>query len=557
MILGEYLFNRLVEVGLEDIFGVPGDFNLGVLNQLLKQSKLNFVGTCNELNAGYAADAYARLLGFGALVTTYAVGELSAVNAVAGAFAESVPVLHIVGAPATEYATSRALLHHTLGDYDIPAYMSRPVCCASARLDNPRDFVSEIDRVLTCLFTESKPAYLAIPADMVACEVPNLPQKPFAMPSPPTSDAATLEEALNDVCARLEKAKLPLLLPGIELVRRKLGPQFEKLVDTVKIPYATMLLSKSILSEDHDMFIGLYSGARSRKEVIQRVQESDCILIFGEKMTDFNTGGFTAGLTPANSIYVGWDFVRVAHHVYQRVYIHDMVEGLLKQMKPRDAAKMDIKRARDYCTHTPSGIAGTAKEEPMKMAHLFKRCSQIFENDSIVIAETGASLFAAAETKLPPGSTFVAQTFYGSIGYTVGACLGACVAAKKEGKQVYLFIGDGSLQVTVQDLSTMIRHKCNPIVICINNDGYTIERTITDNTYNDIQMWKYADLPTIFGGRAGRKCSTEGDFEEALADAKARPDELRMIEVVLDKWDCSDLLIAAGKLMAKNNKLDV
>src|SRR5450759_5770121 len=94
--VAEYLITRLKEIGVDHLFGVPGDFVLGFFNQVLK-SDLKYVGTCNELNAAYAADGYARIRGIGAFSSTYGVGELSAINGVAGSFAEKVPVVVITG----------------------------------------------------------------------------------------------------------------------------------------------------------------------------------------------------------------------------------------------------------------------------------------------------------------------------------------------------------------------------------------------------------------------------------------------------------------------------
>jgi TPP-dependent 2-oxoacid decarboxylase len=117
--VADYLITRLKEIGVGHLFGVPGDFVLGFFNQVLK-SDLKYVGTCNELNAAYAADGYVRIRGVGAFSSTYGVGELSAINGVAGAFAERVPMVVITGSPSTISFRTRPLLHHTLGDYQIP-----------------------------------------------------------------------------------------------------------------------------------------------------------------------------------------------------------------------------------------------------------------------------------------------------------------------------------------------------------------------------------------------------------------------------------------------------
>eukprot|EP01053_Blabericola_migrator_P012806 Blabericola_migrator_1__12805@NODE_824_length_6371_cov_16_326459_g581_i0_p2_GENE_NODE_824_length_6371_cov_16_326459_g581_i0NODE_824_length_6371_cov_16_326459_g581_i0_p2_ORF_typecomplete_len559_score120_58TPP_enzyme_N/PF02776_18/3_3e41TPP_enzyme_N/PF02776_18/9_8e03TPP_enzyme_C/PF02775_21/1_6e02TPP_enzyme_C/PF02775_21/9_3e27TPP_enzyme_M/PF00205_22/1_6e17Transketolase_N/PF00456_21/0_06_NODE_824_length_6371_cov_16_326459_g581_i046296305 len=552
MKLGTFLWQRLREAGLEDVFGVPGDFSLGLMNYLM-DSDVNYVGTCNELNAAYAADGYARLHGIGGCVVTYAVGEISGMNGIAGAWAESVPVVCVVGAPAREFFARKPLLHHTLGDYTIPKQMYEKITAAQTILDNPATAVDEIDRVLTACIQHKKPVYISVPADMVQCEIKG-PQHPFKVPEREKSDPDALKEVVDEISKIMNGAKLPLYIPGIELIRRDLGKEFESLVETTKIPFATMLLSKGILPEESDKFIGIFSGDRSRDDVKQRVRESDSILVFGEKMTDFNTGGFTAGFTNKNSIYVGYNYVRVNQHYYHDVYIHDVLRDLVQVIKPRKSKEMKIPDG-DATFHKPEHSRSQFSQD-LTMKAFFERMTVLFEENCIVMAETGASLFSAANCKLPHGATFIGQTFYGSIGYTIGACLGASIYGKKHNRQVYLFVGDGSLQVTAQDISTMVRHQCTPYIFCINNDGYTIERTIYDNSYNDIQMWKYYKLPEIFGGEQGHYCKTEGELEDGIKRASKRK-TVEIFEIVLDKWDCSELLLAAGKLMRRNSRLDL
>src|SRR5215471_19776093 len=106
-----YLLTRLAEAGVISVFGVPGDYNLGLLDAITGRPDMAWVGMATEQGAGYAADSYARLRGIGALVTTFGVGELSAMNAIAGAYAESVPVVHIVGTPALPARLAGVTLH--------------------------------------------------------------------------------------------------------------------------------------------------------------------------------------------------------------------------------------------------------------------------------------------------------------------------------------------------------------------------------------------------------------------------------------------------------------
>jgi indolepyruvate decarboxylase len=548
--IAEYLLTRLKEIGVDHLFGVPGDFVLGFLNQVLK-SDLKYVGTCNELNAAYAADGYARIRGIGAFTSTYGVGELSAVNGVAGAFAERVPVVVITGSPATINFSTRPLLHHTLGDYQIPLKIYEKITVASTQLVSAETAPAEIDRVLSACLSHKLPVYISLPADvvMMKCKRPNA----FLFPTPAPSDPDALGEAIREALGMLDKAGKPVVIADVELIRFKLQKEFAGFLDKTGFPFVTMMLGKSVLSGQHPQFIGLFEGDRSRDYVRNRVESADCILQLGALMTDINTGGFTTNLDDSKTIRANIRSVKIKHHYYENVNLHDFMIGLTEKISRRDPATLDIRRAADSCVHRHTEPYCPDAQKPLTIKRFFDRVSHFVKNDSIIIAETGVSLFSAAEMLMPEGATFIGQAFYGSIGYTVGATLGAGMAAQD--RQAVLFVGDGSFQVTCQDLSTMIRYRLKPVIFLINNDGYTIERVICDRPYNDIQPWQYHKLVDVFGGGVGLDVRTEGELEDALEKADAT-DGLVFIEIHTGRLDCPESLRSAGRSMAKASQLD-
>jgi TPP-dependent 2-oxoacid decarboxylase len=548
--VAEYLLIRLKEIGVDHIFGVPGDFVLGFFNHVLK-SGVKYIGTCNELNAAYAADGYARIRGIGAFSSTFGVGELSAINGVAGSFAEKVPVVVITGSPATIHFRTRPLLHHTLGDYQIPLKMYEKITVASTQLASGETAPAEIDRVLLACLSHQQPVYISLPSDvvMMKCSRPN----PFLFPSHPRSDQDALGEAIKETVRMLDQSQKPVVIGDVELIRFKLQTEFARFLDKTGFPYATMMLGKALLSEHHPQFIGLFEGDRSRDYVRNRVEAADCILKLGTLMTDFNTGGFTTNLDDSKMISGNIGYVKIKHHYYENVHLHDFILGLTEKLSRRDPATLDIQCAHDGCVHRHSVPYQPDAPKPITIKRFFDRMSHFIKDNSIVIAETGVSLFSAAEMLMPEGATFIGQTFYGSIGYTVGATLGICMAAKD--RRVVLFVGDGSFQVTCQDLSTMIRNHLRPVIFLINNDGYTIERVIVDRPYNDLQPWHYHKLVDVFGGGLGIDVRTEGELEDALGKA-ATTDDLVFIEIHTGRMDCPESLRSAGRSMAKINQLD-
>jgi len=548
--VAEYLLTRLKEIGVDHLFGVPGDFVLSFFNQVLK-SDLKYVGTCNELNAAYAADGYARIRGIGAFSSTYGVGELSAINGVAGAFAERVPVVVITGSPATNYFRTKPLLHHTLGDYQIPLRMYEKITVASTQLVSGETASLEIDRVLSACLAHQQPVYLSLPSDvvMMKCDRPNA----FLFPTPARSDQGTLGEAVTETLGMLNRAGRPIVLGGVELIRFKLQKEFARFLDKTGFPYVTMMLGKTVLSERHPQFIGLFEGDRSRDYVRDRVESADCILQLGDLMTDINTGGFTTNLDDAKTISANIRTVKIKHHYYENVYLQDFILELTEKLTRRDPATLEIQPAVGGCVHRYTEHYLPDRPKLLTIKRFFDRISHFIKNNSIVIAETGVSIFSAAEMLMPEGATFVGQAYYGSIGYTVGATLGAGMAA--EDRRIVLFIGDGSFQVTGQDLSTMIRYHLKPVIFLMNNDGYTIERAICDRPYNDIQPWHYHKVVAVFGEGLSFDVRTEGELEDAL-DKAATANSLVFIEVHTGRLDYPEALRSAGRSMAKSNQLD-
>ncbi len=548
--IGEYLLLRLKEIGVDHLFGVPGDFVLGFFNQLLK-SEIKYIGTCNELNAAYAADGYARIRGIGAFSSTFGVGELSAINGVAGAFAEKVPIVVITGSPAMINFHTRPLLHHTLGDYQVPLRMYEKITAASTQLISAETAPAEIDRVLAECISKQQPVYISLPSDvvMMICNHPG----PFNFPTYPNSDKNALEEAIKETLGMLNNAQKPIVIGDVELIRLKLQKEFAGFLEKTGFPYVTMMLGKTLLSEQHPQFIGLFEGDRSRDYVRKRIETADCIIKFGALMTDLNTGGFTTDLDDSMMISANMGYVKIRHHYYENVRLHDFILGLTEKLSRRDSTTLDIQPATDGCVHRHTISYSPDASKPLTIKRFFDRMSHFIENNSIVIAETGVSLFSAAEMLMPEGATFIGQTFYGSIGYTVGATLGACMAAQD--RKVVLFIGDGSFQVTCQDLSTMIRNNLKPVIFLLNNDGYTIERVIVDRTYNDLQPWNYHKLVEVFGGGLGINVNSEGELEEALQKAEIAS-SLVFIEIHTERFDCPESLRSAGRSIAKSNHLE-
>ncbi len=531
--VGDYLAKRLHEIGLNKIFGVVGDYVLGLMDVLLDHD-LKLIATCNELNAGYAADAFARLNGVSVVCVTYNVGGLSLVNAVAGAYAELVPTIVISGAPSTTQQRQNLLLHHTAVDYNLQLEIFEKITVAAVRLTSPTQAARQIDNTISACLRERRPVYIEIPTDMVNQPCPVA--ETVDLPPSPIIDQQALSEAVEEAVALLEQSEQPVILAGVELHRYGISDLLKDLLAKTGYPFATTLLGKSILSEMHPQFIGSYAGNLSQEYVRQRIETSDCILCLGAFMSDINLGGFTAQLPDARLINANSDKVKIKHHFYHPVSLPVFMKGLTEKLQPKTPDSLNIKPAKEQWSETFT----VQPQQKLTNERFYDRINRFLyelEGESIVIAETGDALIATIDLILYGNTEYIGQALYTSIGYAVPACLGAALAAPE--RRPIVFVGDGAFQMTCQELSTIIRHQLNPIFFLINNDGYSIERAIHEGSYNDIQPWKYHQIPQVFGGGWSCEVQTEGELEVALKKAQQNLSCLSFIEIHLDRLDYS------------------
>jgi TPP-dependent 2-oxoacid decarboxylase len=538
ILVADYILKRIKELGIQHVFGVPGDYNLRFLDHIEKDSELEWIGNCNELNGGYAADGYARIRGVSAILTTFGVGELSAMNALAGAYAEYIPIIHLVGMPGRAIQKSKAVMHHSLGDGDFSVFrrMYRDITCASTILDE-HHISFELDRVMKALLLYKRPIYIGIPDDLVEKEI-EIEDKPIIFDCPKT-DSVLCNELTLRLSTLINQARSPIILVDILSERFNMTSLVRDFIEKSNIPFCALDLGKSLIDETHPLYLGQFRGALTDKTLLERIEGSDCVIWFGALLTDFNTGGFSAKINARSLIQIQHNQINIHHANYQEAYFNDYVSQLLPKISKRE---MTIKK------NTPVSLSLTLEGE-ITQKHFWAMIKSFLKEESIVLSDFGTSIFGTLTMQFPKETTYITQLLWGSIGYSLGALLGASLASKD--KQCILFIGDGAFQLTAQAVSTMMRHKLNPIIFLINNDGYTVERALHEPNmkYNDINQWHYAELPKTFGDEVWTaKVSTKKALDEALSTLHQCKDKLRFIEVVMKKEDMPDMLKTVGKM---------
>ncbi|EBS8504433.1 TPA: indolepyruvate decarboxylase [Salmonella enterica] len=495
--VADYLLDRLAGCGIGHLFGVPGDYNLQFLDHVIDHPTLRWVGCANELNAAYAADGYARMSGAGALLTTFGVGELSAINGIAGSYAEYVPVLHIVGAPCSAAQQRGELMHHTLGDGDFRHFyrMSQAISVASAILYE-QNACFEIDRVLGEMLAARRPGYIMLPAD-VAKKTAIPPTEALALP---VHEAQSGVETAFRYHARqcLMNSRRIALLADFLAGRFGLRPLLQRWMAETPIAHATLLMGKGLFDEQHPNFVGTYSAGASSKEVRQAIEDADRVICVGTRFVDTLTAGFTQQLPAERTL----EIQPYASRIGETWFNLPMAQA--------------VSTLRELCLE----------------------CA-----------------FGAAALSLPDGAEVVVQPLWGSIGYSLPAAFGAQTACPD--RRVILIIGDGAAQLTIQEMGSMLRDGQAPVILLLNNDGYTVERAIhgAAQRYNDIASWNWTQIPPALNAAQQAECwrVTQAIQLAEVLERLARPQRLSFIEVMLPKADLPELLRTVTRALEARN----
>ncbi|MFH8132982.1 thiamine pyrophosphate-binding protein [Pantoea osteomyelitidis] len=543
--VGEYLLARLDEIGVKHLFGVPGDYNLHFLDNVISHPAIQWVGCANELNAAYAADGYGRCRGAAALLTTFGVGELSALNGIAGSYAEYVPVIHIVGAPDSRAQQRGDCVHHSLGDGDFQHFLriSQEVSVAQAVL-TVENSAEAIDRVIESALQQRRPGYLLLAVDVAQARIP-APSRPLVRELRSSDQAregfrVAAEKLLQDV-------RRVSLLADFLADRWRLQPALQALRQRRAIPCATLLMGKGVLDEQQPGYVGTYAGQGSEEAARAAIEQAEATISVGVRFIDTITVGFTQQFDAQRLIDLQPDRAVVAGKLFSPLTMADAL-GVLDLLFQRygeqwqEAAPVRAERKSDAAA-------------PLAQQSFWQAMQDFLRPGDVILADQGTAAFGAAALRLPAQAQLLVQPLWGSIGYTLPAAFGAQTANPT--RRVILIIGDGSAQLTIQELGSMMRDDLHPIIFLLNNAGYSVERAIHGATqrYNDIAQWNWTALPQAFSLHSPAQSwrVTETIQLEEVMKVVAQTRRLSLIEVVMPQEDLPPLLEKVATALHQRN----
>lgn len=540
MLVSKFLTERLVNAGVKHVFGVPGDYVLDFYKDLWEYKNITVINNTDENHSGFAADAYARVNGIGCVVCTYSVGASKVINAVQCAYAERSPLVVISGAPGLSERKEGFLLHHMVRHFNSQKKMFDEITCYSTVLDNPATAGYEIDRALEALHYYKRPIYIELPRD-VAKQCVTYDVYKVGTPTAPPTDSDNLEEAIKEVKQFLAESERPAILAGVEVARYKLGEQMVKFAEKNQIPIATTMLGKSVVNEKSPLFAGVYLGNGSLNHTKKIIDESDCLLVFGDYSHDIAMCFRPAKFTKRQVVWANVEALKIRNHTFTDVQFPDFCKILFKH-EGEPKVKPDMPSVKTICEFEPKANTSITSDR------LFEKIDSFLDRKMAICADIGDSLFGAIGLTVHHTHHFLSPAFYTSMGPAIPYALG--LQTLLPSVRPIVIVGDGAFQMSCTELSTIVSKKFNPIVFVLNNDGFTTERLLAEGDFNNINQWNYHKIVELIGGGKGAIVKTEEELEEAVKNA-LDSNELFVINVILGRYDVSQNLKRMAEGLSK------
>ncbi len=528
MKLAYYLFQRLEQCGATETFGIPGDFALPLYAQQAAYGMKTIV-CAHEPGCVYAADAYSRIKGFGAVVTTYGVGGLNMINPVAMAYAEHSPVLVISSAPAIAGRREHPVFHHLVKDYESQRRVFAEVTCATASLSEPRNAASEIDRVINACLTYKLPGYIEIPLDMTMLEIP-VPDTPVRSSAEPAANIDAVEEAAGEIVSAFLHAESPVLYTGVGVRRYGLVEAVVKIAENWGVPVISSVMGKAAFPESHPNYGGVYMGRMGETQPREILEGADLVLAVGVIFSDINTGFWTANINREKLIEMRDLDVGISHHTYQRVPMSSLVPYLATmQPHPKNRLQSTINERK---TEIPV-ISESSQLTTMQMIRALQKLNQ---SRFSFLTDIGDAWFAGLELD---ADVFMAPGYYATMGFAVPGAIGAGLAAPH--LRPLVLVGDGAFQMTGNELSTLVANRLNAIVIVLNNGYFNMLSALDGHRdYYNVHNWDYVKYAEALGC-SGARAETGTELYQALERALAVSQPF-LIEAVLQKSDHAPIM---------------
>ncbi len=562
--VADYLLTRLKQLDVTEVFQIPGDYVKHFTQALEHFDGIRTIGAINELDAAYAADAYARTRGLAAVSLQFGVSTASALNAIAGAWVERSPIVVISATPGADMRNITdmydVLFHHSTGDLDADRKIYENVTVKAITLSTNVGAAEQIDDLLIAAITHKRPVYIACYKEVWAqpcAPPPRTRLKPRVVHSP----AQALENAVDTAWTQITAAKQPMIFAGVEVLRFGLSDLLQKLIDASGFLYTTTTLGKAVLDEGGKKFIGTYSDAASIETVRKLVTASDCFLTLGTIITD-DYLVFIESKYP-DMVLATTAGVRVGYFKYADVTMQDFMEALLAKFKTSKAypIKAVAPPQPKYPEPWASNDDAVYKDQPHLLTYnRFFQHSMKFLHDHDMLKDivmtygVSSAMYVATNAYGLKQGSFVSSAAWQCIGFETGAASGAQLGS---GKRAWTVAGDGGFMMVCQSLSTLARNQLNAVIFVMSNQVYAIEQVYVDitsfqpgpqhtfDTFDILPKWDYIALAKAFGAE-GIRVETVEELNAALTRIKKIKGRPVLVEVVIPQKDLPGQMYRLG-----------
>jgi len=542
MKLTHYLFRRLEQCGALHTFGIPGDFALPLYAEQ-EVYGLETIVCAHEPGCVYAADAYSRLKGLGAVLTTYGVGGLNMINPVAMAYAEHSPVVVISGAPELAGRQENPSFHHLVKDYGSQQRVFAEVTCATTSLTDPASAAAEIDRVLDACLSFKRPGYIEIPRDMTAVEIP-IPESPAKCFTGPAVDSEALQEAAGEILAACRNAKRPVLYTGVGLRRYNLVEAAIQIAENWRLPVVSSVMGKAAFPESHTNYGGVYMGRMGEAQPRELLENADFVLAAGVIFSDVNTGFWTAKIDRDRLIDMRDLEVRISRHSYPHVPMHSLLPYLASLDPQREGKPLPTLH------NTEHERPAQSENTQLTTVELIAALGNLEQHRFSFLADVGDAWFAGLELNV---DVFMAPGYYASMGFAVPGAIGAGLAAPE--RRPVVLVGDGAFQMTGNELSTLAANRLNAIIIVLNNGYYKMLSALDGHRdYYNLHPWDYIKYAEALGC-SGTRVRTREELSRALKEAETASFPF-VIEVILHRDDHAPIMQRIKNYFSRGSGLE-
>lgn len=498
--VAEFLVERLENLGVGHVFGVVRDKSNPFVDGVNCSSKINFVSSVDENGAGFCADTYARVRGVGCVSANYNAGALKLCNAIAGAYSERSPVMVVSISTPAKNRNDDFLLHHVVRSFDNQQKIFKNITCNSTILSDATKAGFAIDKAIEDMVANKQPVYLEIPSD-VACSPIRYDVYREGTPSSKGSDRESLADAVSETSEWITASSKPVILVGVQVVRYGLSDKLVRFAEKYNIPMITTLLGKSSIDENHPLFAGVYCGSKSSDPcVLSAMDDSDCLLVFGECLADMTMGLESPRFAKRQAVFCSTDGLYVKKHLYNDVSFLDFCNSLF-------SLSFEPKSSQVFC---PQG------EFEADMAFLYRKIASMVSSDRnlAVVSDSGDYLAMSSRIRVRQ-NRFFSPAFQYSSGFAIPGSIGVQLACPDV--RPIVILGQNSFKVSMLEIPTMVSLKLNPIIVVLGDTGF------------DLGIFR-----DFYGSGHGWKVSCEEDLEKAMV-ASMKSKEISLISLNLKR----------------------